>query len=68
MARYQPIHTGLKLLPIDFDQPVIPGSFEHARCHVVDHELDLTAFHARYKHDAEGAPAFAPAALINIIL
>ncbi len=67
MARYKPIHTGLKLLPVDFDQQVIPGSFEHALCHLVDHELDLTAFHSRYKND-EGAPAFDPAALIKIIL
>ena len=56
MARYKPIHTGLKLLPVDFDQQVIPGSFEHALCYVVDHELDLTEFHARYKNDDEGAP------------
>ena len=68
MARYKPIHTGLKLLPVDFDQQMIPGSFEHALCHLVDHELDLTAFHARYKNDDEGAPAFDPAALIKIIL
>lgn len=68
MARYKPLHTGLKLLPVDFDQQVIPGSFEHALCHVVDHELDRTAFHARYKNDDAGAPAFAPAALITISL
>jgi transposase len=68
MARYKPIHTGLKLLPVDFDQQIIPGSFEHALCYMVDHELDLTAFHARYKNDDEGAPAFDPAALIKIIL
>ncbi len=68
MARYKPIHKGLKLLPVDFDQQVIPGSFEHALCHLVDHELDLTEFHARYKNDDEGAPAFDPAALIKIIL
>ncbi len=68
MARYKPIHTGLKLLPVDFDQPAIPGSFEHALCYMVDHELDLTEFHARYKNDHEGAPAFDPAALIKIIL
>ena len=68
MARYKPIHTGLKLLPVDVDQQVIPGRVEHALCHVVDHELDLTAFHSRYKNDDEGAPAFDPAALINIIL
>lgn len=68
MARYKPIHKGLKLLPVDFDRQVLPGSFEHALCHLVDHELDLGDFHSRYKNDTEGAPAFNPAALIKIVL
>jgi transposase len=68
VARFKPIHKGLKLLPVDFDRQVIPGSFEYALCHLVDHELDLTGFHARYKNDVEGAPAFDPAVLIKIIL
>ncbi len=68
MARFKPIHKGLKLLPVDFDRQVIAGSFEHALCHLVDHELDLSAFHARYRNEVEGAPAFDPAVLIKIIL
>ena len=68
MARFKPIHKGLKLLPVDFDRQVIPGSFEHALCHLVDHELDLSAFHARYKNDVEGASAYDPAVLIKIVL
>jgi len=68
MARFKPIHTGLKLLPVDFERQVIPGSFEYALCHLVDHQLDLSAFHARYKNDVEGASAFDPAVLIKIIL
>ena len=68
MARFKPIHKGLKLLPVDFDRQVIPGSFEYALCHLVDRELDLSAFHARYRNDLEGASAFAPAVLIKIIL
>lgn len=68
MARFKPIHKGLKLLPVDFDRQVIPGSFEHALCHLVDHALDLTTFHKRYHNDVEGAPAFDPAVLIKIIL
>ncbi|MDR4460953.1 MAG: IS1182 family transposase [Nitrospirales bacterium] len=68
MARYKPIHKGLKLLPVDFDRQVIPGSFEHALCHLLDHELDLSDLHARYHNDTEGAAAFDPAALIKIIL
>lgn len=68
MARFKPVHKGMKLLPVDFDRQVQPGSFEHALCHLVDHELDLSDFHSRYNNDAEGAPAFDPAVLIKIIL
>ena len=64
MAQYKPIHTGLKLLPVDFDQQVISDSFEHALCHLVDHELDLDEFHACYKNDDEGAPAFGVGSLL----
>lgn len=68
MPRYKAVHKGLKLLPVDFDKQVQPGSFEHALCHLVDNELDLSGFHARYKNDSEGAPAFDPAVLLKIIL
>lgn len=68
MPRFKPVHQGLKLLPVDFDRQVLPGSFEHALCYLIDHELDLTAFHARYHNDAEGAPAFDPAVLLKIVL
>jgi len=68
MARFKPIHKGLKLLPVDFDRQIIPGSFEYALCHLVDHELDLSDFHARYKNNDEGASAYDPGVLIKIIL
>lgn len=68
MGRFKPVHRGLKLLPVDFDKQVQPGSFEHALCYLIDHEIDLTAFHARYKNDFEGAPAYDPAVLLKIIL
>lgn len=68
MPRFKPIHRGLKLLPVDFDKQVQPGSFEYALCQLVDHELDLAAFHARYKNDVEGAPAYDPAVLLKLIL
>ncbi len=56
------------MLAVDFDRQVLPGSFEHALCHLVDHELDLGPFHARYRNDEHGAPAFNPAALLKIVL
>ena len=68
MPRFKPVHKGLKLLPVDFDKQVQPGSFEYALCQLVDHELDLAPFHARYKNDIEGAPAYDPAVLLKLIL
>lgn len=68
MPRFKPIHKGLKLLPVDFDKQLQPGSFEHALCYLVDHELDLTPFHARYKNSDQGASAFDPAVLLKIVL
>ena len=68
MPRFKPVHKGLKLLPVDFDRQVLPGSFEHALCYLVDQEVDLSGFHARYKNDDEGAPAYSPTVLIKIIL
>jgi transposase len=68
MARFKPVHRGLKLLPVDFDKQVLPGSFEHALCYLVDHQFDLGGFHARYRNDVEGAPAYDPAVLLKIIL
>ena len=68
MPRFKPIHQGMKLLPVDFDRQIQPGTFEFALRHLVDNELDLSAFHARYHNDVEGAPAYDPAVLLKIIL
>ena len=37
MPRYKPIDTGMKLLPIDLSRQLLPGTFEHAVSHLVDH-------------------------------
>ncbi|MDP2832770.1 MAG: transposase [Pseudomonadota bacterium] len=68
MPRFKPVHKGLKLLPVDFDRQIQPGSFEHALCHLVDKELDLAPFHARYNNDEVGASAYDPGVLLKIIL
>jgi transposase len=68
MPRFKAVHKGLKLLPVDFDKQIQVGSFEHAVCYLVDHDLDVTVLHARYKNDAEGAPAFDPGVLLKIVL
>lgn len=65
MARYKPMHQGLKLLALDFDRQILPSTFEDALRHLVDNELDLEGFHQRYKNDVQGAAAFHPAALLK---
>ena len=68
MPRFKPVHKGLKLLPVDFEKQIQPGSFEFALCYLIDRELDLAPFHARYRNDYEGAPAYDPAVLLKIVL
>jgi len=68
MARYKRIDTGLKLLPVDFSAQLLPGTFEHALSHLIDHELDLRVLDERFKNDESGAPAYAPSVMLKVIL
>ena len=68
MPRYKPIDTGLKFLPIDLSLQGLPGDFEHALNHRIDQELDLRSMDERFKNDESGAPAYAPAVLLKVIL
>jgi hypothetical protein len=58
MPRFKTPDYGLKMIPVDFAQQVLPGTFEFALCHLVDHVLDLSTLRSRYTNDASGAPAF----------
>ena len=68
MARFKAVQKGLMLLPVDFSQQLLPGSFEHALCYLVDHELDLSSLRGSYKNDEQGASAYDPAVLLKIVL
>ncbi|KAF7597694.1 MAG: hypothetical protein CGU29_17200 [Candidatus Dactylopiibacterium carminicum] len=47
---------------------MLPGSFEHAVHHLFEHEIDLGGFAARYRNDRNGAPAYPPRMLFQVIL
>lgn len=69
MARYKEYsYEQGKLLPVHLKDQILPGSFEYALNHIIDHELDLSLFESRYQNDEEGAPAYDPAILLKIIL
>jgi len=68
MARYKVIDTHPRLLPVNLAAQLLPGSFEHAVDHLLEHVLDLTHFDARFTNDATGAPAYPPAVLLKVVL
>jgi transposase len=68
MARYKHIDTSPRFIAVDLQRQLLPGTFEHALNHLLDHELDLTGFDTRFNNDLTGATAFPPAMLLKIIL
>lgn len=68
MARYKHIDTSPRFLAVDLQQQLLPGTFEHAMNHLIEHELDLTGFDARYCNDETGAAAYPPAMLLKVVL
>ncbi|WP_294256248.1 transposase [Propionivibrio sp.] len=68
MARYKVIDTSPRFLAVDLEKQLLPGTFEHALNYLVDHELDLRRFDARYRNDFTGASAYAPALLLKVVL
>jgi transposase len=69
MARYKEYdYRQGKFIPVSFDKQILPGTFEYTLNYLIDHELDLAIFDARYCNDDTGAPAYDPAILLKIIL
>ncbi len=58
MARYKPVdYCQTKLLPINYEEQLVPCSFEHTIHHLIEKELDLSLFDLRYHNDVTGASA-----------
>jgi transposase len=67
MGRYKQVDMSSRFLAVDLTRQILPGSFEFALSHLID-QLNLSAFHPRFRNDAVGAPAYAPAVLLKIVL
>ena len=68
MARDKSLDTNPQFLRIDLARQLLPGTFEHALNHLLDHEVDLAHFDARFRNDTTGAPAYPPAMLLTVVL
>jgi transposase len=68
MARYKHIDTNPRFLAVDLARQLLPGRFERALNHLLDHAVDLSPFDARFRNDETGATAYPPAMLLNVVL
>jgi len=69
MARYKDYcYAQDKLIAVSFGKQILPGMFEYTLSHLIDHELELSAFDERYRNDETGAPAYDPRVLLKVVL
>jgi len=69
MARYRDRSREQSyMLPVHLADQLQPGTFEHTIDYLVDNEIDLSGFDARYGNDEVGAPAYDPAVLLKVVL
>jgi transposase len=68
MPRFKAIDYSPRFLAVDLSRQLIPGSFECALHHLLDHEIDLAEIEARYRNDEVGASAYEPRVLLKIVL
>ena len=58
----------IEFIEINYQEQLIPGTFEHTLNYLIDNKIDMTAFESRYRNDETGAPAWNPRTLLKIIL
>jgi transposase len=68
MAKYMELDVGPRLVALDLSRQFLPGTFEHALDYLLDHELELSCFDARYRNDETGAPEYPPGMLLKVVL
>ncbi len=69
MAKYKPSNENqMVMLPISLQDQLVPGTLEHTINRLVDENIDLSVFDARYNNDETGATAIHPKILLKVIL
>ncbi|MCU7828419.1 MAG: IS1182 family transposase [Candidatus Thiodiazotropha sp. (ex Myrtea sp. 'scaly one' KF741663)] len=69
MAKFIPYdYNQNSMIVINYQDQLVPGSFEYAIHHLIDTKLDLSTFYPKFKNDDIGRPAYDPAILLKIIL
>ena len=67
--RYKPVNLQQDaFVPICFAKQILPGTFEYALHHLMEHQVDLSAFDAYYDNAQRGACAYHPKVLLKLVL
>jgi hypothetical protein len=69
MARYRhydPEQT--QMIAVAYGRQLLPRTFEHALSYLIDNEIDLGRFAARFKNEETGAPTYNPTVLLEVVL
>ena len=56
------------MVVINYQEQLQLGTFEHAVHYLIEHKLDLSVFHPKYRNEDTGRLAYDPAILLKIIL
>ncbi len=69
MPKFQPYdYHQTVMVVINYQDQLLPGTFEHALHHLIGSKLDLSIFYPGYRNDDGGRPTYDPAVLLIIIL
>jgi transposase len=68
MPRFKAVDYSPRFLAVDLSRQLLPGTFEYALHHLLDHEIDLSRIESRYRNDEAGASAYEPRVLLKLIL
>ena len=68
MPRFKPVDYSPRFLAVDLSRQLLPGTFEYALHHLLDHEIDLSEIDSRYSNDEVGASAYEPRVVLKLIL
>jgi len=68
MPNFKPVDYSPRFLAVDLFRQLIPGTFEYALHHLLEHEIGLGAIEGRYRNDEVGASAYEPRVLLKVVL
>src|SRR5215208_3957333 len=68
MPNVKPVDYSPRFLAVDLSRQLVPGTFEYALHHLLEHEIDLSEIEGRYRNDEVGASAYEPRVLLKVVL